>query len=120
MPSFGFCRVVLEGRLDVVLVLDEALRAVSLLQVLLERLADALAVGDVARLEADDGLDDLLGEDRVALDLDGADAIELALADGDGDAQAFVHGGEERQRQTEARAAAADALDARLAVRAWR
>ena len=40
--------IIFESRLNVILILDKPLRAVSLLQVFLKSLADALAVGNVA------------------------------------------------------------------------
>src|SRR5215207_4706497 len=112
----GLLRVGLELGRDVGLVLDEARAAVEVLQVLVDRLADALAVGDLAGAQPDDLPDQLLRVDRVALDLDLAEAVELALRDGDGDAQALVRGRDDRERQDgEARPLRPQPLDPRLA-----
>jgi hypothetical protein len=83
--------IVFEGRLNLGRVLNETLRAVGLLQVLVKRLTDGFAIGDIAFVEANETFDELLGKDRVALDLQIANAIELAFIDRNGDTQRLVH-----------------------------
>ena len=88
---FRVGRIVFECRFGVGHILDEAVVAISFLQVFKERFIDTLAARHVALLQAEQGLDALLAEDRVAFDFEIAQPVEPAFDDGDRDAQTFVH-----------------------------
>src|SRR5262249_34139536 len=75
------------------------LRAVSFLQVLVQRLADRFPVRDVTFVQANKVFDELFRKYRVTFDLQVADAIKLALGDRYGDAQRFVSRRNKRNRQ---------------------
>ena len=109
--------IILESWRDFGGVLNEPLGAVILLEILVERLADSFAVGDLALFQADNCLDHGFRENRVAFDFHFAQTIELAVDDWNGNTQRVVCGRKKRDGQNrKAGAAPAQALDARLAV----
>ena len=97
--------------------MNEALRAVSLLQILEQSFTQRFTVSNFTFLQSNEGLDDLFREDRVAFDLHVADAIELAVNDRHRDSQRVIDRRNEWQRQDrETSATFAQAFDARFAV----
>ena len=110
-------RIVFEGRHRLCGVLNKSLLAVKLLQVLIQALAYFFAVGDVALVEPDYRSDLRLREDRVALYLELAQAINLPFNDWNRHAQSFVDRRQKRQRQNgESGTTRTHTLDTRLAV----
>ena len=84
-------RIVFEGRRDFCRVLDKPLLAVVLLEILIQRFAESLAVRYFAFLQTDDCLNRLFREDRIAFDFQIAEAIDLAVDDRDGNLQRVVN-----------------------------
>ena len=82
---------VLERWRDFGSVLNESLLPVIFFQILVERLADSLAVGNFAFLQTDNCFDRLLRKDRVTFNLQIAKAVKSAVNDRHRDAQGIVN-----------------------------